>query len=119
MNNNDIPDRRAFLGSLLVALAMPRARLLDWAAGPGGARLRRPPPRFLGVTGGTGGDADAIALLKSLGLTHVRHTLYWNNYLDTRTFARNSSVIDPKGRSVADWFAADLDAFKAAGIEVL
>lgn len=76
------------------------------------------PRRMIGIA--SGADAASLAVLRQLGITRVRTSLYWGNYLDTRQFAPDrSTVVSSGGKTVAQFFTADLAAFAAAGIEVL
>src|SRR5579871_5513203 len=52
-------------------------------------------------------DAPALALLKRLGVTQVRFTLYWRQFLD------------PHGSPSAAQFRADMRTLRAAGLDVL
>jgi hypothetical protein len=77
-----------------------------------------PVRRVVGITAAA--DSLSIVVLRRLGITRVRMAIIWNNYLDVRHFADDrATVVSSGGHTVAEFFAMDLAAFQAAGIEPL
>jgi len=65
-------------------------------------------------------DPASIAALKRLGITRVRTGIIWRNYLDPRHFADDRSTpVGSGGHTPPEFFAMDMAAFAAAGIEPL
>ena len=111
--------RRSFVTALLAAAMTPRRALLGSLTSDAG--YSRAPRPTLGINN-VPTDADSLALLKSLGISQVRYTLYWNNFLDTRSFTGNEVPVPvgtPDSRTIADWWALKTRAYLAAGLDVL
>ncbi len=111
-------DRRSFVAALLAAAAVPPRSLLgSLASGDIGSRAPRPK---LGMNN-VAPTAEAFALLKSLGITQIRSTLYWGNFAsDDRKWNHALNAFDPaNGKTVAEWWAADTRAYIDAGLDVL
>jgi len=110
--------RRSFVTALLAAAVTPRRELLGSLSDACYSRAPRP---TLGINN-VPTDADSLALLKSLGISQVRYTLYWNNFLDTRWFTANEVPVaegTADSRTIADWWAMKTRAYLAAGLDVL
>jgi len=112
-------DRRSFVSALLAAAALPRRSWLGSLASE--ATLARAPRPTLGMNH-VPPNAESFALLKSLGITQVRSTLYWANHLDDRSFTIDEIPV-PKGTSgshtIADWWALNTRAYIGAGLDLL
>jgi hypothetical protein len=112
-------DRRSFVSALLAAATMPRRSWLGSLAFD--ARVSRAPRPTLGMNH-VPPTTESIALLKTLGITQVRSTLYWANHLDDRSFTEDEVPV-PKGtrggHTIADWWAIHTRAYLDAGLDVL
>jgi hypothetical protein len=111
MDDSFSTSRRSFITSLLAAAAMPR-RIFGASFSATAARA------IIGVNGNA--SPVGIAATRSLGIRYVRDSLYWGNYLDTRQIAADRRTpVASGGRTNAQWFAVDMAAYKAAGLNVL
>jgi len=61
---------------------------------------------------------QAISILKRLGITQVRTTLYWISWADPRRY-NDAIQPDPGGLTQAQRFARDVGLFRSAGLDVL
>jgi len=112
MDDSISTSRRSFIAALLAAAAMPRHSLFS-------STFSEPASRpIIGVDGNA--SPVGLAAMRSLGIRYVRDTLYWGNYLDPRQSAADRrTIVASGGRTNAQWFAVDMAAYKAAGLDVV
>jgi hypothetical protein len=110
--------RRAFVTALLAGATMPRSVLGSLVRADIVSRAPRP---TLGINN-VPTDAESLAQLKALGISQVRYTLYWNNFLDTRSFTASEVPVaegTPGSKKIGEWWAQTTRAYLAAGLDVL